>query len=79
MDFNLQRNEDGTFSTYPFYQKADIRFVTPILRLCHDPYVLWLKRIDVDDENLSKVLEWTRAVNTKLFVAFDKVYVNENG
>jgi hypothetical protein len=79
MDFNLQRNEDGTFSAYPFYQEADIRFVTPMLRLCHDPYVLWLKRINAEDKYLIKVLKWTKAVNTKLFLAFDKVYVNENG
>lgn len=29
MDWCLQRNEDGTFSIYPFYHSADIRFITP--------------------------------------------------
>lgn len=41
MDFNLSRNEDGTFSTYPFYQDVDIRFVTPLLRLCYEPCLIF--------------------------------------
>jgi hypothetical protein len=74
MDYHLQRNEDGTFSTYPFYQEVDIRFVTPILKLCHDPYVMWLKRIDAEDEYLLKALEWTRRMNTKLYNSFEEAY-----
>jgi len=74
MDFNLSRNEDGTFSAYPFYQEVDIRFVTPLLRLCHDPYVLWLKRIDAEHEYLTEVLNWIRATNMSLFGRFEAVY-----
>jgi len=74
MDFNLSRNDDGTFSVYPFYQQVDIRFVTPLLRLCHDPYVLWLRRIDAADEYLLKVLDWIRETNVKLFGRFEPVY-----
>lgn len=74
MDYHLQKNDDGTFSTYPFYQEVDIRFVTPILRLCHDPYVMWLKRIDAADEYLLKALEWTRRMNSKLYASFEAAY-----
>jgi len=74
MDYHLQKNDDGTFSAYPFYQEVDIRAVTPILRLCHDPYVMWLKRIDAEDEYLLKALEWTRRVNAKLYKSFETAY-----
>jgi hypothetical protein len=74
MDFCLQRNDDGTFSTFPFYHPADIRYVTPTLRLCTRPYRLWLKRIDVEDENLVKILDWIDRVNARLFKAFDALY-----
>ena len=74
MDYHLQKNEDGTFSVYPFYQAVDIRFVTPILRLCHDPYIMWLKRIDAEDEYLLKALNWTQRMNVKLYNAFESVY-----
>ena len=58
MDFDLVRNDDGTFSPYPFYQSVDIRFVTPILRISHDPYLMWLERIDAASEYISKVFDW---------------------
>jgi len=29
MDWCLQRNDDGTFSIYPFFHPADIRYITP--------------------------------------------------
>jgi hypothetical protein len=74
MDYHLQKNDDGTFSVYPFYQEVDIRFVTPILKLCHDPYVMWLKRIDAEDEYLLKALEWTRRMNLKLYKSFEIAY-----
>lgn len=74
MDFCLQKNNDGTFSTFPFYHGADIRYVTPTLRLCNEPYRLWVKRIDVEDEYLLGVLDWIERVNTRLFIAFDRLY-----
>ncbi|MGA3085059.1 MAG: DUF5677 domain-containing protein [Thermodesulfobacteriota bacterium] len=74
MDFCLQKNDDGTFSAFPFYQPADIRYVTPTLRLCNQPYRLWLKRIDVEDEYLLSVLDWIERVNARLFKAFDVLY-----
>jgi hypothetical protein len=50
MDWCLQRNDDGTFSTYPFFNPADIRYITPLLLLCNEPYALWLKRIGAADD-----------------------------
>jgi hypothetical protein len=74
MDFCLQRNDDSTFSAFPFYHGADIRYVTPTLRFCNTPYRMWLKRIEADDEQLLSVLDWVDRVNTRLFILFDQQY-----
>jgi len=79
LDYDLIRNDDGTFEAYPFYQEVDIRFVTPILRLCHDPYVLWLKRVNIEHEYLTKCLKWIISVNFRLFNSFEDVYKNRIG
>lgn len=79
LDYDLARNDDGTFKAYPFYQKVDIRFITPILRLCHDPYLLWMKRVKIEHEYLSQCLEWTRRVNVRLFDAFENAFKNKYG
>ncbi len=78
MDFDLIRNDDGTFSSYPFYQPADIRCVTPILRITHDPYLLWLERIDVQSEYVTKAFEWIKQINIKLFNGFENVFEERN-
>lgn len=74
MDFCLHINEDGTFSTFPFYHSADIRYVSPTLRFCNTPYRLWLKRIEADDKYLLDILDWVERVNTTLFRKFDEKY-----
>jgi Family of unknown function (DUF5677) len=72
MDWDLRRNDDGTFSAYALHCPADIRFVTPTLRFAIEPYRLWLKRIDCLDENTAGVLDWIERVNTALFHQFDR-------
>ena len=79
LDYDLVRNDDGMFKAHPFYQEVDIRFVTPILRLCHDPYVLWMKRVEIEHEYLSHCLKWTRRVNVRLFVAFEDAFSSRGG
>ena len=74
MDWCLTKNEDGTFSAYPFHHPADIRFVAPTLKFTNRPFRLWLQRIDAYDENLRNVLDWVERVNTALFVQFDQKY-----
>ena len=74
LDFDLAKNDDGTFSPYPFYQPVDVRFVTPILRLTNDPYLLWLERIDCKDEYIEKVFKWIENINKRLFLAFEETY-----
>jgi hypothetical protein len=74
MDFDLIKNEDGTFSTFPFYQEADIRMVTPILRITHDPYLMWLHRIEVESESVNKAFEWIKLINIKIYTGFENVY-----
>lgn len=74
MDWCLVKNEDETFSTYPFYHPADIRCVTPTLKFINKPFRLWLQRIDVYDENVRGVLDWVERVNAALYRQFDEKY-----
>jgi hypothetical protein len=74
MDYCLSRNEDGSFSAYPFYQPADVRFVSPTLRFANKPYRLWLKRIQADDPNLIRSLDWIDRVNKAVFRKFEAAY-----
>ncbi len=74
LDFDLAKNDDGTFSPHPFYQPVDVRFVTPILRLTNAPYLLWLERIDCKNEYIEKVFKWIENINKRLFLAFEETY-----
>jgi hypothetical protein len=74
MDFCLQHNEDGTFSSYPLYHEADIRFLAPTLRFCNPPFELWIKRIEIAESDLPKILAWIDNVNARLFFVFDQNY-----
>jgi hypothetical protein len=74
MDWCLAKNDDGTFSAFPFHHPADIRFVTPTLKFTNKPFRLWLQRIEAYDENLRNILDWVERVNTALFMKFDETY-----
>jgi len=74
MDFHLIKNDDGTFSPYPYYASTDIRYVTPLLRYTNDPYLLWLERIDAKSEYICKVFKWIKSVNKQLYISFEKHY-----
>jgi hypothetical protein len=39
-DFDLRRHEDNTFGPYPFFQPADISYVTPTLGFSNHAYRL---------------------------------------
>lgn len=79
MDWCLQKNEDSTFSVYPFYHAADVRYICPTLKFCNESYRLWLERIDCLDENMINVLDWVERVNTRIFLIFDQKYDGPNG
>ena len=79
MDWCLQKNEDSTFSVYPFYHEADVRYICPTLKYCNESYRLWLERIDCLDENMINVLDWIERVNTRIFMRFDQKYDGPNG
>jgi len=70
MDFCLHRHDANTFSCFPFYQDADIRFLAPTLRFTNQPYRLWLHRIDVKDPYLESVLDFIETTNARLFHKF---------
>ena len=78
MDWCLQKNEDATFSVYPFYHKADVRYICPTLKFCNESYRFWLKRIDCEDENMTNVLDWIERVNDRIFMIFDQKYDGSN-
>jgi hypothetical protein len=74
MDWCLVKNEDGTFSTYPFHHPADIRYVSPTLQFTNKPFRHWLIRIDAYDDYLRGLLDWIERVNAVLFQHFDEKY-----
>jgi hypothetical protein len=74
IDYCLSQNADSTYSAYPFFQPADIRFVSPTLRFANRPYKLWLERIDAAESTLFQALDWIDRVNTALFRKFDESY-----
>lgn len=78
MDWCLQKNEDKTFSVYPFYHPADIRYICPTLKFCNESYRLWLRRIDCEDENMTNILDWIERVNNRVFMIFDQKYDGSN-
>jgi hypothetical protein len=78
MDWCLQKNGDETFSVYPFYHPADIRYICPTLKFCNESYRLWLKRIDCEDENMTNILDWIERVNNRIFTIFDQKYDGSN-
>ncbi len=79
MDWCLQKNEDSTFSVYPFYHEADVRYICPTLKFCNESYRRWLERIDCLDEYMINVLDWIERVNTRIFMIFDQKYDGPNG
>jgi hypothetical protein len=74
MDWCLSKNKDGSFSTYPFYHPADVRYIAPTLRFTNKPFRLWLQRIDAYDESLRQLLDWVERVNIALFKKFDELF-----
>jgi hypothetical protein len=74
MDYDLLRNDDGSFSTNPFYAVPDIRMITPFLEHANRVYALWLKRIHADSEYTDNVFKWITQTNRQMFLAFDKLY-----
>ena len=74
MDYSLRKLEDGTFSVYPYFQPADIRFVTPTLNFCNPPFRSWLKRIEVDEPYVFDALNLIDRVNKAIFIRFDEEY-----
>jgi hypothetical protein len=74
LDYCLIRNDDGTYKAFPFYQPADVRFVSPTLRFTNRPFKLWLERISGADPNLIGALDWIERVNRAIFRRFDETY-----
>jgi hypothetical protein len=74
MDWCLQKNDDGTFSIFPFFHPADIRYITPLLLFCNEPYTLWLQRIGADDRYYAMFIDWIARQNMSLYEEFDRLY-----
>ena len=74
MDFCLTKNPDGTFSAFPFFQPADPRFVSPLLRFGVPVYRLWLARIECQEESFDQLLAWVERMNSALLDKFDELF-----
>ena len=74
MDYGLIRNDDGTFKPFPFFQPADIRFVSPSLHFTNRPFKLWLKRIGAENSGVLVALDWIERVNRAIVRKFDETY-----
>lgn len=77
MDWDLVRNEDGTFSAFTDYHPADIRFLTPTINFTIKPFRLWLQRIEIYESEFEGTMDWIERVNTRLFQTFDGLYDGE--
>lgn len=51
LDWCLFREPDGTYRPNLIPYPADVRFMVPTVRFATPPFRIWLKRIDVMDEN----------------------------
>ena len=71
MDFCLTKNDDSTFSAFPFSHSADIRYVGPLLIFSVPAYRAWLQRIQAYDDGLKQLLDWVERVNGAIFTKFD--------
>ena len=74
LDWSLVQERDGTFKTFPFFHEPDIRYISPLLVFCIQPYRLWLKRIDAEDEYVLRALDWSERFNKTLFHRFDELF-----
>lgn len=72
MNFDLQQNDDGTYSALPIEMPADIRYVAPVIEFCNPAFIGWSKRVKLAEHDRS--LYWIAKVNRRLFHAFDAAY-----
>jgi Family of unknown function (DUF5677) len=74
-DCCLLKEDDGTFTCFPFSHPADVRYVTPTLRFTNKPFRLWIKRVQIESgSDLRGLLDWVERVNAMLFMKFDENY-----
>ena len=74
MDWCLSRNSDGTFSTYASFVDADARTILPLVRYATPPYVLWIERIELQDNSLRQILDRIHHHAVTIYTKFDELY-----
>jgi hypothetical protein len=77
LDHHLIEAGDAHYKANPFSAPVDIRTVTPLLRWTNPAFRYWLHRIDVIDQELDSIFEWSDDVNQRIFEAFDKLFLPE--
>ena len=74
MDWTLFQLEDGTFLPHEELHTADIANLSMMLPFSIEPFRLWMKRIEVDDEYIADVLTWVEKMNLQILRKLDQVY-----
>lgn len=74
MDWCLSRKEDGTFSAYALYRRADARVMLPLVRYATPPYVLWIDRLQLQDESLRETLVRIDDRSRSIYLKFEEFY-----
>lgn len=74
MDLTLFQLDDGTFLPNDTLHTADIANLSMILPFSIEPFRLWVKRIEADDEYVVDVLNWVERMNLHIFRKLDQVY-----
>ena len=79
MDWCLYRNDDGTFSAFARYHRVDARVILPLVRYATPPYVLWIDRIELQDDALRETLDRIQDYSRSIFRKFDELYDGPSG
>ena len=74
MDWCLYGRDDGTFSACALYHRVDARLILPLVLYATPPFVLWIDRIELQDDALRETLDRIEDYSRSIFRKFDELY-----
>lgn len=75
MDWTLVQLKDGTYLPHDAIHTADIANLSMILPFSIEPFRLWARRVEVDDETIAGLLDWVEGHNLLVFRRLDRNYL----